>query len=194
MTILIIFFTAGCAEFSKTKVDNDGYYRFKKLPIDKTVKVRAPKECILDMFVYETSENTVDFVTGRGYWTASGQYAVQIWERNSEITSDEVFYKGVEKHLKHYLETDRKTAGFNFHFIRSEVTKINDRPAIKGIAVENGKAIFVTTIVLFDDSLAYLSLLYPLKTRAFDETRNDANEAEVPWDCYNRFVNSMDIS
>ena len=71
--LLLVLGISSCAEFSKFKVEKDGTYRFKQ----ESYVVCAPNECLLDMFVYD-SDISVDFTTGRGYWMASGQYALQV--------------------------------------------------------------------------------------------------------------------
>lgn len=169
----------GCAEFSKQKVGSDGMYHFKQQPII----VWAPDKCLLDMFVYDT-DRSVEFVTGRGYWTQGGQYAVQVFEIPKDITDQATFVKATERFFKDYMVKDRASMGLKLVLKEAKEIEVNGRPAYQAISVDEGKAVFIATSVLQNSRITTASLVYPLKT-AEDPSK------QIPWKCYNYFVESV---
>jgi len=169
----------GCAEFTKLKVDSDGMYRFKQHPI----VVWAPDKCLLDMFVNDT-DRSVDFVTGRGYWTQGGQYAVQVFEIPKDVSDKATFVKATERFYKDYMVKDRAPMGLKLVLKESKALEVNGRPAYQAISVDEGKAVFVATSVLQNSRITIASLVYPLKTA-------EEPSKQIPWKCYNTFLESV---
>ena len=169
----------GCAELTKLKVDSDGMYRFKQHPI----VVWAPNRCLLDMFVNDT-DRSVDFVTGRGYWTEGGLYAVQVFEIPKDITDKQTFIKATERFFKDYMVKDRAPMGLKLVVKETKELEINGRPAYQAISVDTGKAVFIATSVLQSTRITTASLVYPL------ETVEDPKK-QIPWECYNHFIESV---
>lgn len=176
---LALALLASCAELSKLKVGSDGMYRFKQQP----VAVWAPKECLLDMAVFESS-NSVDFVTGRGYWQAGGQYAVQVYPISKEIKDATSFIAETKKFLPQYMVKDRASKGFDFKLRSEKQLEVNGRPAYQAIATEEGKAVFIATFVLHTSRITVASLIFPVKIGELPETK-------IPWKCYEKFSTSV---
>jgi len=167
---------AGCAEFSKFKISEDGYYRFKAHPIE----VEAPRKCLRQLSV-DDRESSVDFTLGAGYWMAFGQYAVQVYPIPGDVKNAESFLKKTEPFAKHYIETDRESMKLNFRFKEGGPLDGFGQPAYRAIGEDPGKAIFVATFVLHRSRITIASLVYPL-----DERRKP-----VPWSCYEAFAKSV---
>jgi len=185
--LLITLFFTGCAEFSKLKVEDDGYYRFKKLPIKETIAVRAPTECVPDMFVHETGENIVDFVMGRGYWNAFGQYAVVVNALSTSSKNDDTYFiEKSETFIKKYIEEDRKSLGFNIIYQGGKRLDVAGKVSYQGLGIAEGKAIFVATVTKHINSATIASLIYPIKEGSPKSTSD-----VLPWDCYNKFIESI---
>lgn len=189
--LLILVTVSGCAELSKRKVDSDGYYRFKNLPITEKISVWAPNECLLDMFVFEPSNNTVDFTTGRGYWMASGTYAVQVSALRDELKDDAEFLNRSREYLKGYVENDRKSLGVNIEFIEGKEIKVNENLGYQAIGFEENKAVFVVTGVRHSKTITMASLIYPLGKKHQKVKGSGSPQEQLPWKCYNKFVNSV---
>jgi hypothetical protein len=169
-----------CAEMSKSLVSADGRYHFQNDPIS----VWAPDACLLDMFVdVSKSKRAVDFVTGRGYWTEGGQYAVIVYDIPSEITGAKSYEETTAKYFKSYMVKDRASMGFNLKITDEKQITVNGNPAYQAIAVDPGKAIFVATSELHKSRITIASLVYPDK--------NGTAEKQIPWRCYDKFVNSI---
>ena len=183
--IILAMFFIGCAELTKLKVDSDGYFRLTKLPTEKIVRVWAPEECLVDMFVFESSDNTVDFVTGRWYWQAGGLYSIQVGKGISVTGNSEEFFDDATKTLPTYMENDRHQS-FKFKYLTGKVVNISGAPAYQGFAIEEGRAIMVTTKILVDEFSVYASLIYP---SAASETEDVSSL--IPWECYNKFISSV---
>lgn len=178
VSFVLMISLVGCAELSKFKVDRDGMYRFKVHPI----VVWAPNECLLDLAV-DDAPNFVDFVTGRGYWTAGGLYAVQVYPIPKDINDTESFLKETKKFVPEYMSKDRARIG-DFKLQEEKDLVVNGQPAYQAIAIEEGKAVFVATFELHPHRITVSSVVYPLKIGVpFKE--------QIPWNCYNRFVASV---
>lgn len=179
-TLLVVLISAAsCAELSKFKVDSDGLYRFKVHPI----AVWAPSECLLDLAV-DDAANSVDFVTGRGYWTAGGLYSVQVYPIPSHVKDADSFVRETKKFAPQYMVKDRARMGISFKVVEEKQTQVGSRPAYQSIAVEEGKAAFVATFELHPHRITVTSLVYPLKAGA-------PYTEQIPWKCYDRFVASV---
>lgn len=179
LVVLAGLLLSGCAEFTKFKVGSDGLYRFKQQPI----AVWAPDKCLLDMFVYD-SDRSVDFVTGRGYWTQGGQYAVQVYEIPKDVTDKATFINATRTFFKDYMVKDRAPMGLILTLKEEKEAEVNGHPAYQAISVEEGKAVFIATSVLHSSRITIASLVYPLKG-ATEATK------QIPWKCYNTFIESV---
>jgi hypothetical protein len=181
LLLLAIFWSlSSYAGISKFKVDSDGMYRFKSRPF----MVWAPKECLLDMAVRDTDQS-VDFTTGAGYWMASGQYSVQVFNFDRlSIDDKHSFEERIKDVAPKYMVHDRSKA-FKFVFRDGKPFAVGSRPAYQATAIEEGKATFVATFVLQHSHVTIASLVFPI------EDPNSKMSRPFPWDCYNRFVASV---
>lgn len=171
---------SSCAVASKFKIDSDGMYRFKSQPII----VRAPSDCELDISVRDTP-TSVDFSTGAGYWMASGVYALQVYTFDEMSIGEKYNFQDRAKAVaEKYIVNDR-SHDFKFVLRDSEALEVNGRPAYQAVAVEEGKATFIATLVLHESRVTIASLLFPI------EKPNDPMKRSFPWACYNRFVDSV---
>jgi hypothetical protein len=177
--LCIGFAIGGCAVASKFKIDHNGMYRFKSEPI----VVRAPSECELDISVRDTP-TTVDFSTGEGYWMASGQYALQVFTFDQlSIGAKHSFQEVAKPMIEKYIVSDRLPAKFVLQ--GSKQVDVGGQPGYQATAVEEGIATFVATVVLQPSRVTVSSLIFPI------EKTNDQIKRAFPWDCYNRFVESV---
>lgn len=177
--LCLALLVSGCAEFSKFKVEKDGTYRFRQHPI----VVQAPSTCLLDMFVYD-SDNSVDFTTGRGYWMASGQYAVEVMPIPEKIKDAKSFIEEIKKIVPKYMAEERASLGLKLQLREERQIDVNGKPAYQAISVDEGKAVLVSTIVLHRKRITAASLVYPLKDQV-------AAVQQIPWSCYNEFVSAV---
>jgi hypothetical protein len=176
----LILSASSYAGISMFKVDHDGMYRFKSQPF----MVWAPKECMLDMAVRDTTRS-VDFTTGAGYWMASGQYSVQVFAFDQlSIDDNHSFEERMKDVAPKYMVHDRSKA-FKFVFRDGKPFAVGSRPAYQATAIEEGKATFVATFVLQHSHVTIASLVFPI------EDPNSKMSRPFPWDCYNRFVASV---
>jgi hypothetical protein len=168
------------AGISMFKVDRDGMYRFKSQPF----MVWAPKECLLDMAVRDTSRS-VDFTTGAGYWMASGQYSVQVFTFDQlSIDDKHSFEERIKDVAPKYMVHDRSKA-FKFVFRDAKPLEIDGRPAYQATAIEEGTATFVATFILQHSHVTVASLVFPI------ENSNSKFNRPFPQACYDRFVASV---
>ena len=159
--IILALLLSCCATTTFLKIDQDGYYRFKKQPIE----VKAPFPADGDFSVFDT-DTTVDFVMGAGYWMFLGQYAVQVFPKDEAISSKEAFLKqSLDSTMKSYITMDRKGAGFDFEVLKIEATEINGRPAVKAMGVDRKAkipALLIATSIQFDSRIVIGSVVYSL--------------------------------
>ena len=175
-----ILMLTGCAEVNHLKVDSDGLYRFEHEPIS----VRAPdKHCMLDVAVYDSS-NSVDFLTGAGYWMASGQYSVQVFTFDQLSTDSTSFSEHAKFLAERFVVNDRVNA-FNFVVQDSKAIDVAGRPGYQATAIDAGKATMVATFVLQNSRITVASLVFPI------EKQSDPMRRPFPWTCYNRFLESV---
>jgi hypothetical protein len=181
LLLLAVFLSVSSyAGISMFKVDSDGMYRFKSQPF----MVWAPKECLLDMAVRDTSRS-VDFTTGAGYWMASGQYSVQVFTFDQlSIDDNHSFAERIKDVAPSYMVHDRSKA-FKFVFRDGKFLEIAGLPAYQASAIEQGRAIFVATFVLQHAHVTVASLVFPIENA--DSKFNRA----FPQECYDKFVASV---
>jgi hypothetical protein len=178
--LLLVVCISACAELSRVKVGSDGLYRFKEHPL----VVRAPDSCLLDMAVQE-AKNSVDFTTGKGYWMASGQYAVQAYLVPGDIQSGPVFIEKTKEFVPTYMAKDRASMGLTFAVKEEKQLEVNGKPSYQVIGTaESGTALLVATHTLHKTRITIASLLYPLKS-------GTSFKDQIPWQCYNSFVASV---
>ncbi|HTB81422.1 MAG TPA: hypothetical protein VK717_11105 [Opitutaceae bacterium] len=169
----------GCVDLTDRKIDNDGYYRFKKEPIE----VKAPT--IGDITVFDT-DNSVDFTVGAGYWMIAGQYAVQVLPLPVKMNDREKFLKKSSTEIKNYILQDRETAGFKVEFLKGEIIEVNGHAAYRAIGVDRRRedpAVFIATSILLNKRIVIGSCLYPLNKLI----RNDWTDMSS-WKTYNEWI------
>ncbi len=170
---------AGCGGKFNPRMGEDGIYRFADHPIE----VRAPERCVLDAYVYD-SPQMVEFVTGRGYWEAGGRYAVHVFPLPGEVVDRASFDSRAERFFQKFLVGEPGQYRIKVEPVSQSALTIADRPALRAIAVEKGRAVFVATARMHTTRISVASVLYPL-----DGT--EAVDAQIPWACYDRFVDSV---
>ncbi|WP_434359944.1 hypothetical protein NF212_06605 [Parasalinivibrio latis] len=174
VTFISLMLLSGCAEMSKLKISDDGRYIFQ----NSSLSVEAPKECILDMFVYGT-ESSVTFTTGRGYWMASGVYALHNFRLPNDVSDTDDFHVESEKVYKKVVKDNNRT------IIETKTLNISGQDAYQGVSTDNNEDYQVHThIYMPNKSIALAVLKYPLKNL-------EGKDTEIPWNCYNRFINSI---
>jgi hypothetical protein len=152
--LLLTLMLCGCAKLTTLKIDNDGYYRFKKHPVE----VKQPNS---GMSVFDT-DVSVDFVLGAGYWTFLGEWALQVFEQPPEYTAKDGFATRGAAGLAHFIENDRKPAGLNFKALKTEKTVVNGRLAFRGVGVDRGAKIpatIVATAIMLDTQIVVASVI-----------------------------------
>lgn len=177
MFSFFILMLTSCAELSKFKVGEDGYYHFKNYPF----AVWAPESCLLDMFV-EDADAAVKFTTGRGYWTASGEYTLLLYGVSPDTlgnkSKEQKFIEAAKSVVSEKLSKD----GYTLKEFTSK--EVNGKPASQGVYIKENHSVWIVTSVLYKSGIAESYLLYPLK-------EGENYNAIFPWQCYNRFVNSI---
>jgi len=161
------------------KVDKDGMYRF----IQEPFIVWAPSKCVGDMAVEET-ERSVDFSMGR-FWSAFGKYAVQVMSIPEEVKDAATFVQASKKFAPIYMVKDRAPLGLTLTLREMKEVTINGKPGYQAISMEAGRAMFVATFVLHSRRITVTSLVFPLTPSAA------VPHPQFPWNCYNRFVTSV---
>ena len=179
LVFIITLLVSGCAELSQFKIAEDGRFYFK----ENSVSVWAPKECVGDIFVYE-SETSVDFVLGRGYWQAYGVYALQVYPIPDSIVDEATYFEETKQYFETYMVKDRATAGVELTVESRKEIKLAGKPAYQAISVDKGKAVFIATSQFHENYITVASLLYPWKEgMTFAEM--------IPAQCYEKFTESV---
>lgn len=178
LAVAVLLSTAGCAGFSPGKVDADGIYRFREAPVE----VRAPDECLYDPRVY-VARSTVLFTTGVKYWwgDGSGQYYAEVADLPEGLSDPAEFVAAAtEIHRK-----AREKSGTNLE--SEEVLEINGRLAFRSIGTHRHTYSSVATSIQFAEHFVSAHLVYPQR-----DVRGQA--LGIPWECYERFVGSIDYA
>ena len=170
---------SGCAEFSKLKVDPDGQYRFKDLPL----QVSAPKDCLLEMFVYE-GPRAVGFMTGRGYWVLDGYYELQVWDRPEAIAREVDFFRDAYKISKDYIAAEGQRRKMQLQWQSMEFLDEFPVPAFQTLGVDKDRGRVLASFALRENYITVVSLQYPNQSLK-------GEPMEIPWGCYNRFLESV---
>jgi len=177
--LFAIVLLTGCAEFSKLKVDPDGHYRFEDIPI----QVRAPKDCLLEMFVYEGPE-AVGFMTGRGYWMLDGYYELQVWDRPDAIAREVDFFRDAYKISKDYIKAEAQRRKMRLEWQSMEFLDEYPVPAFQTLGVDSERGRVLASFTLQENYITVVSLQYPMQSLK-------GEPMEIPWGCYNRFLESV---
>lgn len=159
-------------------VDSDGLYRFK----EQRIAVRPPKDCIEDLAIY-SGDRSVDFVTNNRDWFTNGEYRIELMKIPSSVTNDFSFIREIEPDAKDYVD-ERPRSRLNLVLKEAKRFDVDDRAGYRVVAATDGKWVFIATFVLQRSWITVASLMYPLVLR------DDALQA-VPWNCYNKFVESV---
>lgn len=170
---------AGCGGKFNTRLGEDGIYRFVGHPIE----VRVPERCLLDAYVYD-SPQAVEFVTGRGFWEAGGRYALHVFLLPGEVIDEASFEARAERFFQRFLVEEPGQYRVKVQPVSQTELTIDGNPALRAIAVENGRAVFVATARLHATRVSVASLLYPLDG-------DGPVDEQIPWSCYEGFVASV---
>lgn len=168
-----------CGGQPRVKLSDDGIYRFSAHPIE----VAAPGRCLLDMAV-TASDQTVEFMTGRGFWEAGGRYTVHVFPVPGEVVDTPSFEARADRFLSRFLTGEPGQFGVDVRPVSRESRTVGEDPVVRAMAVHPGRAIFVTTVRKHGSRISVASLLYPVTDR-------QPATAQVPWTCYERFVESV---
>jgi len=163
------------------KITSDGMYRFSNHPV--TVMSPAVLCGMQNSTVYDTS-TSIDFVAPDFLWQIAGDYAVQVFPIPDTIKDQPSFVSETKKLYPPYMLNDRKALGLNFKLTDVKEMQVGGLPALQGIGMDEGKAIFVVTAVLQKSSVTLTSVIYPISAGA-------SPVDSIPWDCYKKFVASV---
>ena len=152
----VILMLASCAELSKTKVGEDGFYYFKNYPF----AVWAPESCLLDMSV-EDADAAVKFTTGRGYWNARGEYTLLLYGVSPDTLGNKSKEQKFVEATKNVVSEKLSKNGYILKEFTSK--EVNGKPASQGIYIKENNSVWVVTSVLYQNGIAESYLLYPLK-------------------------------
>lgn len=147
---------------------------------------------ITDMNVYSDKQadyESVEFMTGRGFWMVDGAYSVQIFPHPASIYDKNSFYRESEVFFKHFMLKDREQTLPHLKWISAKRLIINDYPAYQAISLDKESepaGIFVSTSIYMKDALAVVSYIGP-----FDIKNKHRFESQIPWSKYNQFVRSI---
>jgi hypothetical protein len=115
---------------------------------------------------------------------ASGLYAVQVFTFDQLSIGEKHSFQEVAKPMiEKYIVSDRLPAKFVLR--GSKPVEVGGQPGYQATAVEDGVATFVATVVLQQSRVTVSSLIFPM------EKPDDPMKRDFPWQCYNRFVESV---
>jgi hypothetical protein len=188
LVLLCVLVLSGCAGISKApeqKADADGYYRLKRSAIDQVIVNWAPAECGPAIPEDRTVSNTAYYEIARNYAHFKEEFSVRRKAEQVEYRSDQEFLDMMDVFMKDYIENDLRSSGLNIRYIGGQPLEVDSKLGYQAMGVDDGKIIFVATAIRQFTTITIASLLYPhLGTREFPSQ-------EIPWDCYNKFVNSI---
>ncbi len=166
---------------ASSKITNDGMYRFSNHP----VTVMSPAAlCGTQGLIAYDSNTSVDFVAPDFLWQIAGDYALQVFPTPNTIKDQPSFVSETKKLYPPYMLNDRKTLGLNFKLTEVKELQIGGLPALQGIGVDEGKAVFVVTAVLQKSSVTLASVIYPIHA-------GTSPTDSIPWGCYQKFFESV---
>jgi Tol biopolymer transport system component len=155
----------------------DGIYQFPEYPIT----VRAPLECVTDLSLDE-SQNTVDFVTGRGEWQMSGQYFVIVLDTPAGAQDLPGLVAAMRPwFLDVFAPKESEYFDLDLALADEREMEVSGDPAYRVQFEEPGKALLVATARLHRAWVTIAALAYPVED----------GYARFPWGCYEIFVESI---
>lgn len=163
------------------RITAGGVYTFAKYPV--TVISPAALCNKPNLAVFDT-DSSVDFGAPDRLWQTAGDYAVQVFPIPDTIKDQPSFVSETKKLYPPYMAKDRKTLGLSFKVTDVKELQVGGLPALQGIGVDEGKAVFVVTAVLQKSSVTLASVIYPISAGI-------SPTDSIPWDCYNKFVASV---
>ena len=177
LLVLVSVLLAGC----RSKLTDESLYRFPQQPIT----VLAPRECVVDMWIGE-SANTVDFNTGQYYWEMSGQYFVIVSDLPESVDSAASFVAAMRPWFDEVFQP-RESEFFDLDLVAVDEREmqVNGDPAYRVMFEDPGNGVVVATARMHRTRITIAALAYHL------EEGQDA-QGEIPWDCYEAFVSSVE--
>lgn len=174
--VALLGLAGGCAGYSPGTVDADGIYRFREAPIE----VRAPAECLYDPRVY-VARSSVLFTTAVKYWRGdgSGEYSVELADLPDALSDGATF---VAAATEIHREGSEKDSGV---LESEEILEINGRLAFRSVSTHRNSFVMVATSIQFASHFVTAHLVYPQRDVRWQPL-------EIPWECYERFVASID--
>jgi len=169
-------------------------FKFKKEPISLYI----PADCMLER-KHKEKDNSVDFAMGKYYWMAFGLYSVQVFHRTDKTPDAATFLANIKDMGLNFLAHDR-SPDFAFQFVGDTTYDIRGEPAYRVVGVDKGKAVEAVTFVMHKSRITIASLIYPEQSSPefgshvpFKAVTLDVPfAATFPWDCYTRFVESVE--
>lgn len=147
---------------------------------------------ITEMNMYTDKKDqyeSVEFMTGHGYWMVDGNFSVQLFPRPFAIKDATSFYRETEKFFKVFMIKDRQKTLAHLKFSSSKQLKINGYPAFQAISLDKETqpaGVFLSTSIYMDNVIAVVSYM-----GAYDMKDKRSINKQIPWIEYNRFMRSI---
>lgn len=172
LLLCVVVFLSACAA-PQPRLDEQGTFFFQGEPFS----VSAPHGC-MDNLLVRDKPNSVRFTERRGGWQAAGDYSIAIYALPDGVR-DEASFRPMVRNI-----FNRSVAEAGNRVLSGDDVSVNGRPAFQGVSTDDSKAVVVATNILFPSHIVMVQLLYPWDVE-------DQPEPEVPWSCYQEFIESI---
>lgn len=132
---------------------------------------------------------SVEFMTGSGYWMVDGNYSVQLFPHPFAIKDSPSFYSETEDFFETFMIKDREKILPHLKLLSSAKLKVNAYPAFQSISVDEESSpagVFVATSIYMENAIAVVSYMGP-----YDAKDKRSINKQIPWLEYNQFMRSI---